>query len=366
MPRLLRKRLLPNQVSQFQKALLDAFDPISFDNMLQVDFGHRRESLYFGNFHMPDRVLGVINAVEDRSWTAELLLAAIHARPDDLELQEFASQFGLAYTKHSKKAFERIIYESHSMLDPDVWIKSLAELLPRVCRISYTSLGNNRITGTGFLVAPYIVMTNYHVMEDVIHNPALASRVRLRFDYKEDLDGNVLSSGTPYQLAHEWDYDHSEYSPIDTMPYPGGNVPESEQLDYALLCVKGTPGKDHVQNLSSTTRGWITLPDDVNLVPNTPLAILQYPGIPNLMLAIETSGIMTTNSNLTRVRYSTNTVEGSSGAPCFDADWNLIALHHCGDPKYENFYKPQYNQGIPIIAICDLLNKRGKPLHLTN
>jgi V8-like Glu-specific endopeptidase len=59
----------------------------------------------------------------------------------------------------------------------------------------------------------------------------------------------------------------------------------------------------------------------------------------------------------TRVRYRTNTEGGSSGSPCFDADWNLIALHHLGDP---NFSTPTYNQGIPFTAIVDLLEKREK------
>src|SRR5690348_7274296 len=102
LPRLLNKKLSAAQLTLFQKALLDAFSATSFDNMLQLHMGIKRENLYFGNTDMPDRVLGVINAIEERSWTAQFLLAALHDRPDDLDLQEFASQFGLAYTNHSK------------------------------------------------------------------------------------------------------------------------------------------------------------------------------------------------------------------------------------------------------------------------
>src|SRR6266851_1785875 len=168
--------------------------------MLQLDMGQKREHLYFGNTDMPDRVLGVINAVEDRSWTAELLLAALHARPDDLGLQEFARQFGLAYTNHSKDALERIIHTAHSMLDVNSWVTRLTQLIPQVCRISYSS-GSKRFSGTGFLVAPDIVMTNFHIMEEIIDRPALAQKVRLTFDFKETLDGVTLSSGIRYSLA---------------------------------------------------------------------------------------------------------------------------------------------------------------------
>jgi V8-like Glu-specific endopeptidase len=31
-----------------------------------------------------------------------------------------------------------------------------------------------------------------------------------------------------------------------------------------------------------------------------------------------------------RVQYLTDTLPGSSGSPVFDADWNVVALHHSG------------------------------------
>jgi V8-like Glu-specific endopeptidase len=87
-----------------------------------------------------------------------------------------------------------------------------------------------------------------------------------------------------------------------------------------------------------------------------------FKGAP-LKLAMETQAIMGLNQNSTRVKYRTNTEPGSSGSPCFDADWNLVALHHLGDP---NFSKPEYNQGIPFMAILDALEKADKKHLLTN
>jgi V8-like Glu-specific endopeptidase len=55
------------------------------------------------------------------------------------------------------------------------------------------------------------------------------------------------------------------------------------------------------------------------------------------------------------VSYKTNTDGGSSGSPCFDQDWNLVALHHSGDPNYA--LGP--NEGIPIDAIVTAIQSRG-------
>jgi V8-like Glu-specific endopeptidase len=64
------------------------------------------------------------------------------------------------------------------------------------------------------------------------------------------------------------------------------------------------------------------------------------------------------NGNATRIRYKTNTEHGSSGAPCFDINWRLAALHHLGDPGYATLHRTDYNEGIPLEAILGLLEQR--------
>jgi hypothetical protein len=57
-----------------------------------------------------------------------------------------------------------------------------------------------------------------------------------------------------------------------------------------------------------------------------------------------------------RVKYTTNTESGSSGAPCFNASWELVAMHHFGDPHEP----PKYNQGIPFAAIKKRVEQNHK------
>jgi V8-like Glu-specific endopeptidase len=51
----------------------------------------------------------------------------------------------------------------------------------------------------------------------------------------------------------------------------------------------------------------------------------------------------------TRLRHTVPTENGSSGSPIFDGDWNLVAMHHSGDPSMVH---PSYNEGIPLSAIA--------------
>ena len=68
------------------------------------------------------------------------------------------------------------------------------------------------------------------------------------------------------------------------------------------------------------------------------------------------------NGNKTRVRYKNNTMGGSSGSPCFNADFQVVALHHSGDPRTKG--SAEYNEGIPCRAIRALLKSRGKDVEL--
>jgi V8-like Glu-specific endopeptidase len=77
-----------------------------------------------------------------------------------------------------------------------------------------------------------------------------------------------------------------------------------------------------------------------------------------MQVALDTQAIIKVNANRTRVQYRTNTLPGSSGSPCFNIDWQLVALHHSGDPA--DVARAGFNQGIPMAAIVALLKSRGR------
>ena len=268
---------------------------------------------------------------------------------------EFAEAFRLSPLPKPARALEREIRNTIKAWDVIPFLKGLGAVEPCVCRIEVTLPGKKEY-GTGFLLGSDIVMTNYHVMEKVIKGKANPQNVLLRFDFKMLADKQTLHGGTAYKLAeNEWLIDESAYSPLDKLSDTQGQVPSSDQLDYALLRVNGAPGNDPVGgdkngDPNAKPRGWISIGEtEPTFEKDTILSILQHPRAEPLKLVMDTNSIL--GANATRVRYRTNTEHGSSGSPCFDGEWNLIALHHSGDPDYAEFHQPTYNQGIPIQAI---------------
>ena len=159
----------------------------------------------------------------------------------------------------------------------------------------------------------------------------------------------------------EWNIDHSRFTAGEKAGNPDQTLPTTDELDYALVRLSRSVGQEPVdgETANGPPRGWIQLPTAApGIVPQMPILILQHPQTEPLKLAMDTEGVLMVNANETRVRYTTNTEGGSSGSPCFDMKWNLVALHHYGDPAYQ--HPVTYNQGIPIDAIRKRLVKQHK------
>jgi hypothetical protein len=224
-------------------------------------------------------------------------------------------------------------------LDVRVWVQRLMELERRVCRIE----SNGIAAGSGFLVGPDAVLTNWHVYEALKADGKLAD-LACRFDFLR-LPDNSVQAGR-LVMAHSDLIDFSCYSAAEKTSTPGNPPPTAQELDYALLRLKSAVGAEIAEG---KTRGWIALPAQPQpLAKDAPLLILQHPQGSPMKLALDTQAVIGRNDNGTRLQYRTNTDPGSSGSPCFSMDWDLVALHHCGDPNWVN---PLFNQGVPIELI---------------
>jgi hypothetical protein len=231
---------------------------------------------------------------------------------------------------------QRNIKPKLQQLDLRQWAAGLADVGRRVCRIEI----DGGPAGTGFLVGPQVVLTNWHVVETPAGQGKLTT-ITCRFDYAKKPDGS-FDQGIALSLAAEGLVHHRSCSPAELSATPDQPPPTPEQLDYALLRLASAAGEE---------RGWIGLPDKAAAPAiGTAMIIAQHPLGGPMKLAIDTEAILPLPAppERPRLRYTTNTEPGSSGSPCLSMDWQLLALHHFGDPAWQ---LPKFNQGVPAALI---------------
>lgn len=178
-------------------------------------------------------------------------------------------------------------------------------------------------SATGFLIAPDLLLTNYHVLFD----KDIAARSKAEFHYERDWSGAL-------EPPKNYEFDLSQPS----------NFKTNKELDYAIVRVRDNPGE---------LFGWVDLSIRSHKKPrrDTPLIIIQHPDGETKKIALYENKVKNpkTNNHDKKVHYTGDTYSGSSGSPVFDQEWNIVALHHGSDIKTEKEYKT--NEGTLINSI---------------
>lgn len=172
-----------------------------------------------------------------------------------------------------------------------------------VCRIE---IPNQGILGTGFLIASNLVLTNYHVFNsEVTETQINPSDITLRFGCFTSTTGNE-TQGQTFKLV-------SNRPILQSSP--------TNKLDYVLLQVEEsikqatdiTPANCEFENLPGKGMA---------------LNILQHPEGASMKIAMSSNAIANIFPDTGLMQYVTKTSPGSSGSPCFNENWKVVALHH--------------------------------------
>ncbi len=244
-----------------------------------------------------------------------------------------------------QNTLERVINSEDNFLD----IQLLAGAIYSAQAVGRIEFPEGTAQGTGFLVAPNYVLTNQHVLK----SKAYLEEAVIRFDYQIDASG-VASKGRVFKFDLKF-YESS----LDT------------KLDYALVRLREEPLKKLRENIDEYDlpplemlrrgghRGYLLLAP-INIFERRRVNIIQHPD-GNPQKVVLTQNYVVSDMNETRVQYLADTMEGSSGSPVFNKNWEVIALHHSGGPhppdsldnKLKKTLKGHFriNEGIPIRAI---------------
>src|SRR5215475_4855702 len=159
--------------------------------------------------------------------------------------------------------------------------------------------------GTGFLVAPRLMLTNNHVLESAQQ----ADASQIEFNFQESIDGAPLAT-TIFDLT------------------PADLFITNKGLDFSLVAVApravdGAP----VESFGFTR----LIEEEGKLVVKEAVSIIQHPNGEPKQLAIRENRVVDILTNF--VQYETDTAPGSSGSPVLNDQWEVVALHHSGVPK---------------------------------
>jgi Trypsin-like peptidase domain len=256
---------------------------------------------------------------------------------------------------------------SETWFDANKFFNGIGRVKRCVCKV-VTRAGS----GTGFLISPNQVMTNYHVVKNVLESDALLKETKVIFDYEAQDDDTVFEGQTysvnqtkPIELFSKYcihDFNGEANLKLECI---------NEELDYAIINLKDEIGNLNLEGNILTnankakgeeTRGWIPLkiPIDNQLFEKGSVIIFQHPEGKPQKIALGLNKIMGVSPTQKRVRYNVNTMHGSSGSPVFNTNFELIALHNMGDPSF----RPEFNQGVVIERIINDLVAKGYQIQL--
>ncbi len=337
-----------------RKALTDVFRRREFEMFLEDhDYGPLENLVGEGTFTY--QVFQLIGKFRRQGNLDDLMADVNRSYPDAPALEDLQIRFGFADAEAESqrvlggKGLERAVRDA-GFDDVVLWADQLLSAGRRICRISYPLGVGGLVRGTGFLVGSDLVLTNYHVMEEVLKGRAEADRVRLNFGYAETAEGP--SAVDKYWLDQDWDVAHAPYGAADLATDAG--LPEDGELDFALLRLEKAAGDAQGPN---GKRGWFDLAQAASPArENAIVFVLQHPDGKPLKQSI---GVVQRSETPLRLRYDADTEEGSSGGLVLDQKLTPLALHHAGDPASK--IKARYNQGIPLPLIQAALQGNGGP-----
>lgn len=186
----------------------------------------------------------------------------------------------------------------------------------------------NGESGSGFLTNDNLVITNNHV----IPSPEVAQKANIQCNFQQTT-GLLNAPLDEYQLD----------------PDAGFATSHKEADDWTAVRVRGNPNEKW--GVLSLAKAEPQKDDWLNIV--------QHPAGGFKQVALYDNPIVYVDDNV--VQYLTDTLPGSSGSPCFDSDWNVVALHHSGGWLREPSTRERYyrNEGIHINRVIEGLMAAG-------
>jgi Trypsin-like peptidase domain len=239
------------------------------------------------------------------------------------------------------------------------------EMFPRVrrtiCAIGLDLPGAQNIRGTGFLIGPDLVMTNYHVVGPLL----------------EEVDGALKETLPGDRIYCFFDYDTAPQPLIPPKPLIHSRIaqgvqqgwlvcagpprrgdgsdnaePFTNQLDFAVIRLARQIGNLPSRIGGGVRRGWLTLEEQIAVQSEARLVLFQHPG--QRPQRFDIGPVHKSDDTQSRVWYWLNSAKGSSGGAAVDTTGRLYAIHNAEVTRAAELKGAtrRLNQGIRIDRIA--------------
>jgi endonuclease G len=171
------------------------------------------------------------------------------------------------------------------------------------------------VEGTGWMIGPRLMITAHHV-------------VNARGDGEADAsDPDLHKQASSATATFDYDGEGHEGRRIEVDALEACDP----QLDFALLRLKTDPEVPPLELAEHPPR--------IDERHHPPLNIIQHPQGRPKQVALRNNLATTAKGRPTDLGYFSDTEIGSSGAPVFDDNWRVVAIHRAYAPlaKVENF-----------------------------
>ena len=197
--------------------------------------------------------------------------------------------------------------------------------------------------GTGFLVGPRHVLTMYMSVDDLVRDSSEAEYMDLLFDFSGEAAEAKRVTLDPVSPV-EWWSPCAQYDLSGQRPFP-----TEAELNAAIL-VLNDPIGDRPAGGSGAPRGWIDLARSPTGAGRPGLVMIHHMLARPCQTEISLEQTATLQGN--RLHYSLHSGAGSAGAPVFDGDWNVLAMHQASRER-------GIREGVPTSLIQKALREVG-------
>ena len=346
-------KLSDSQTQELKRLISAEFEQVDFESCLKTMLN--RDVARIANRTGYNETLGeVIQHAEQENWMPDLLAVLYYERPDTDLGNWIRSLIDLT---PGDGQFQGMISQFDAQFDWAHMSRRATVIGRHVCLLEI----DQNPAGTAVLVGPNLILTSQHVINLLTANgkllPNSGPRISVVFDFcsMEQADGTRapnMGDHLSRRCRDEWRH-WSRTSPphiaeIQNAFYPD-DCNEITALDYALIRLEDNVGEHNIPHINEK-RSWTSL-----VPPKRPLSTLhkihisQHPS--GQALKGSTGRISAVPKHRRRIRYTANTWHVSSGSPCWDNDFQLVAIHNFGGEENEQ----KENQGVPIDPIIDHL-----------